>query len=768
MNKKILHILLLCLISWGSLAAKEPVEIQIQDTKGSPIVHGIVKLDNGKILAVDSRGQVEIDLAAYGASVELEVYAIGFEKQKMTVGELMSNPRIILRESLGELDEYVLSATRTDRSVEDLPMPVTVLTEEKICETGAFRLSDVLAEQTGLQLVADHGTGLQMQGLDSEYILILLDGEPLIGRTAGTFDLDRISVSNIDRIEILRGPSSAIYGSEAMAGVINIITKVQTDGVSANLIAQYGSFNSFDLGAEVGLNTKGWNIYGYYDHYSTDGYDLNTESLGNTKAPHEAETAQVKLGKAIGDKWKVKINGRFYQDEYKDVVGVSSGEETLAADMAGDSRDININPSISFKPNTDWTFTLRNMTTLYDTHSSTVFTETGEVVDEEDFSQRYHRTEVQTDYRLDKEQLLTVGVGHQLETVEATRYDENNKFNSGYLYLQHQWTPSEKWNVVTGARGDLHSEYGGRISPKISAMHKFSDRFSWQGSIGAGFKSPDFRQLLLNFNNAVVGYYVYGSMLVEEGVRQLEAQGQLQQLLMDTSTFGNLDPENSWAVNTGFRWKATDDLLLSTNFFRNQISNLIETAAVARLTNGRNVYSYINLNEVITQGAEVEVNYRLGQHWRFSLGYVNLDSRDEEVIEGIERGEYFKRDSQNRTRRVERSDYGGLFNRSRHSGNVKVNYWERHTGVNVALRGIYRGKYGFGDINGNQILDDPSEYAEGIMQVHLTLNKQFDNGVMLETGVRNIADAINEYDSTNPGRTFFVRANVSLDQLFGN
>lgn len=186
MIKKITCTWLFCLISLVSFASKEPLEILIQDVKGSPITHGIIKIGDGKVLSVNSNGQAKVDISAYSASVELEIYAMGFEQLKLTVGELMNNPRVVLKESLGQMDEYVLSATRTDRSVEDLPMPVTILTQEKIRETGAFRLSDILGEQTGLQLVADHGTGLQMQGLDSEYILILLDGEPLIGRTAGT------------------------------------------------------------------------------------------------------------------------------------------------------------------------------------------------------------------------------------------------------------------------------------------------------------------------------------------------------------------------------------------------------------------------------------------------------------------------------------------------------------------------------------------------------------------------------------------------------
>src|SRR3546814_8713767 len=103
------------------------------------------------------------------------------------------------------------------------------------------RLDDVLVEQTGLTLVSAHGTGVQMQGFDPDYTLILLDGQPLIGRTTGTLELSRVAVGNIERIEIVKGPSSSLYGSEALAGVINIITRDPEIGARGTLSARYGS-----------------------------------------------------------------------------------------------------------------------------------------------------------------------------------------------------------------------------------------------------------------------------------------------------------------------------------------------------------------------------------------------------------------------------------------------------------------------------------------------------------------------------------------------
>src|SRR3546814_3425835 len=103
------------------------------------------------------------------------------------------------------------------------------------------RLDDDLVEQTGLTLVSDHSTGFQMQGFDPDYTRILLDGQPLIGRTTGTLELSRVAVGNIERIEIVKGPSSSLYGSEALAGVINIITRDPEIGARGTLSARYGS-----------------------------------------------------------------------------------------------------------------------------------------------------------------------------------------------------------------------------------------------------------------------------------------------------------------------------------------------------------------------------------------------------------------------------------------------------------------------------------------------------------------------------------------------
>ena len=128
------------------------------------------------------------------------------------------------------MDEVVVTATKTMTAQGQQAVPTTVISGTEIEEQGAARLSDVLANQPGMTLNYDHGAGVQIQGLGSDYTMILMDGQPLIGRTAGTLDLERLSVRNVERVEIVRGPSSSLYGNEALAGVVNLVTQPTPTG----------------------------------------------------------------------------------------------------------------------------------------------------------------------------------------------------------------------------------------------------------------------------------------------------------------------------------------------------------------------------------------------------------------------------------------------------------------------------------------------------------------------------------------------------------
>ena len=150
------------------------------------------------------------------------------------------------------LSEIVITSTRTAIQLGNVTVPYQLINKKNIEQIGSLRLKDILQEQTGLYITNGFGAGVQMQGLNPDYTIILLNGEPLVGRTAGVLDLNRISISNIKRIEIVKGPSSSLYGSEAMAGVINIITDTSCKK-SVETGIRYG-FGNPDKGWTLPLN----------------------------------------------------------------------------------------------------------------------------------------------------------------------------------------------------------------------------------------------------------------------------------------------------------------------------------------------------------------------------------------------------------------------------------------------------------------------------------------------------------------------------------
>ena len=124
------------------------------------------------------------------------------------------------------LPDITITSTKEKKNLNDTPLPISIIDSEEIKSIASNRLDDIINNQTGIITIPTlTGTeGVQVQGLDASYTTILIDGCPLIGRSFGVLDLQRISVLNVDRIEFLQGASSSLYGSDALAGVINIIT----------------------------------------------------------------------------------------------------------------------------------------------------------------------------------------------------------------------------------------------------------------------------------------------------------------------------------------------------------------------------------------------------------------------------------------------------------------------------------------------------------------------------------------------------------------
>lgn len=674
-----------------------------------------------------------------------------------------------------QLDELVVTATRTERTMGALPMPVMLVPKAQIRTMGSLRLTEVLTEQTGLAVVPQvngQGSGIQIQGLNPDYTLILLNGEPLIGRYTGSLELSRIAVGNIKQIEIVKGPSSSLYGSDALAGVVNIITD-RPEGTRAQFNTRYGTNNTLDLSGEYGTTIGRWSLYAFGNRYSTDGYDLSPQNYGKTVSPFYNYTGTARVGYAFSPRTELVVSGRYFRERQQfDFEVLSSNNEKIQTSGDGLTSDWNLNPVLTHRVNDRTKLTARFYATGYKTETRLVNPATDTVYYTDNFRQGFIRPEANLEYFAGRH-ALTFGAGANLESVETARYGDALTKNQQtfYSFAQDEWTPSERMNVIAGLRFDYNTIYGSQLSPKLSVRYELTKNISLKGSYGVGFKAPDFRQLYLNFNNtAAGGYSVLGTEVVESRLAEMDAQGLISGYLIDPALLGNLEAERSHAINFGGRATAWGKFTADLNFFYNSIDNLIETQAVAATTANQTIYSYRNIKRVYTQGLEANLSYPLTQRISLSLGYQLLYAKDADVADQVERGEVFWRDPETLvTRRLKPEEYFGLYNRSRHMGNFKVFY--SHKGWEGSARVIYRGPYGMGDIrgniqgevlppsdiNGNGILDTYDDFVSGYALVNLSVARNLSSGLRLQVGVDNLFDYTDPiYIPNLPGRLVYA------------
>ena len=135
-------------------------------------------------------------------------------------------------------------------------------------------------------------------------------------------------------------------------------------------------------------------------------------------------------------------------------------------------------------------------------------------------------------YAFAKAGSLTTGIGLQYDQLDRTFFDETVRFNSQYIYAQYDTTPLDKLNVIAGLRYDNHSEYSDQLSPKIALRYEATDAIAIKGSVGYGFKAPDFRQLYFDFTNAAVGYTVLGYNVALSKLQELQDQDQILDVLL--------------------------------------------------------------------------------------------------------------------------------------------------------------------------------------------------------------------------------------------
>ena len=654
---------------------------------------------------------------------------------------------------INQLEEVVITATRTKRQLSSVPMPVTLISKKQLQQSGAVRLRDILLEQTGIVMVSDVGNseGVQMQGIAADYTLILIDGVPIVGRVSGNIDLRRLTVNNIKQIEIVKGPSSSLYGSEAMGGVINIITEQPKKGRSKGdlqLLTRSGARNEFDFNANLITQKNKLGIVAGINSNSSSGYDLSPETPKTITAyPHQSYTGNLQLTYDFSDKVKALISNRIYKQNQ--VSPISEDKQI----------DWNINGKINHKISNNWGLEYLFYATKFKTES--IFNGETSL-----FDRTLLRPEVKVKYNLSNSNIIA-GVGANYDALERSFFEGKKNFEAQYIFGQFDFYPIEKMNVVLGFRFDNSNKYKSAFSPKISANYKFNNWLTTKFSVGKGFKVPDFRQLFFNFRNSSGGYVVLGTQTIHE------------QYPTVTGIEKNLKPESSIGYNLGFQLKPFSKLNLNINFFRNDFSDLIDTFDTQLnpldigLPIGTRTFSYRNITQVYTQGIEIEAIYKFNNNFRLFGGYQFLDTGNKEEKKRIKNGEiFFRKTATSPSERLTISNYFGLPNRSKHTANIKLFYENFEHDFSVNIRGVYRSEYALFDTNNSQgIIDRYDDFVSGNLQVNFSMEKTFFELMNVQFGIDNL---FNERGLNNKttfknndsvlrlGRTYYGKITLSI------
>lgn len=544
------------------------------------------------------------------------------------------------------LPGVVVTAERMGVPRKEEPQAVEVITEKDFQRLGAGNVSEALAGALSLDLSAGAqnstsamgGHQVQLRGMNTNHTLILVDGRRLAdedtSQTQNMYLLDRINLSTVDRIEILRGPAGAMYGSDAMGGVIQIITKkpgrreaeagyrLSSRENETHFRIDPGALGRFSLSFDgrltkyrpASFRREGMNSIGS----RADGYDV--PSYGNARhvgmdGAYDFENANHNLLRFHADYFHEKTYSRF-ADTFRTITmrpgrTITFPEFQNRIDQADRTE---WNTGLSYEGDTG-----RNAYFLQTYYSrldkkSKIFN-AGSLWGHDQAYYEKWALEGRNTLSLASHQ-LTVGGEFQKSTYTGTRLgdmvgstqDERGyELHTGAFYLSDFWTVGRKWVLVPSVRFERGNRYGFVGTPRLGVTYNINDHGRLKANYGKGFRAPTVSELYLNMDSRG-GHPV--------------------------SVYGNPDlvPEKSQNFDAGleWEWKGTQAKI---SYFHSRVKNLIDTEGGA---DTHYIYRYLNRSRVAVQGIEAELSHTLGTRWTAKAGYTYLDAQDRSIGSRLE------------------------------------------------------------------------------------------------------------------------------------
>lgn len=507
-------LLLSLLLPAGLLA--ETVSGRVTDADGLPVPGASVTLvSDPAAVALDTRTDSDGNYRFADVSkglYRLTVRARSFAEERSDAFALDGAvERDIRLRVTGLPQSIVVSAARREELLLESPLPTTLIDRQSIEDTASQTLEQLLIEQGGSGIYVSRSFGLgfpQINGIGGNRVLVLVDGQRQIGTDNGTrdgIDLDQYTTERLDRVEVVKGAASALYGSDAMGGVINLITRTPREPFTLDLNNNYGSFGEANAGATLGLRKDrfGAVVSGVYQTY--DGYDLNPANRGTTGFSG-GENAFIdrnlspSLFYDIRDNLKFRLNSNYYRRNLNFL-----NDQGAFASSSTQER-WNTAPVVEWAANARNLFTFRGDVSLsrrfdldrverlrqFEALGSTLLHSTNTLQYGVDVRSKWLRRQ-----GLGSSEDITIPLGARgtrtIDVRSVWMQDEMRLF-SGRLVLGG------------GFRVENNSQFGNNVSPKASAVFLLAPAHRLRFSFGRGFRAPDVSELYSGFSPGAFGF----------------------------------------------------------------------------------------------------------------------------------------------------------------------------------------------------------------------------------------------------------------------
>lgn len=478
---------------------------KVLDETGSPLIGAVIRInDLKKSYVTDIDGKFTFDIPGK-SSAGITVTYVGFNPNSTIIKSYKSSKESIIRMIPDQtaLGEVVVTATRTPKSLKDVPVVTRLISSEEIAKSDATNIQDLLTEELpGLEFgyAMSQETSLNMSGFGGNAILFLVDGERLAGETMDNVDYNRLNLENVGQVEIVKGASSALYGANAVGGVVNLITKENNEPWHVNVNSRYRSLgNEWRSGGDLSFNSNKWNSNTSIQYTTsetvklTDAFD--TESKIQNIFGWNTFNVKERLTFRVNDRLRFIARGGYFAR-----VSNRANYDDHYHDYSGGLRSV---WEIDGTQNLELSYS-------YDQYDKSRYV-AGERTHDHDYSNRQHIIHgLYTKFWGNNG--LTVGADYMNDYLTTYQFADNQNHSQTSLdaFVQFDYNPLSWLNIIASVRDDYFSESDNNaLTSRLAAMFKLKP-LSIRASYSGGFRAPTLKEMYMCFDMAGI-QMIYGN-----------------------------------------------------------------------------------------------------------------------------------------------------------------------------------------------------------------------------------------------------------------